>query len=155
MLTTATKIETPAHDIAAELSAPFHPSELSWKPGAVSGNRALALPYVTARAVMDRLDEVLGVANWKDDYDILPDGCAVCRLSLRIDGEWITKQDVGGPSEQTDAGDRRKAAFSDALKRTAVKFGIGRYLYRAPQQWCDYDNAKKRFVTRPTLKLTD
>jgi hypothetical protein len=40
--------------------------------------------------------------------------------------------DVGGPSEQPDEGDRVKAAFSDALKRAAVKFGIGRYLYRLP-----------------------
>ena len=43
--------------------------------------------------------------------------------------------DVGAPSEQPDGGDRLKAAFSDALKRAAVKFGIGRYLYRLPQQW--------------------
>jgi hypothetical protein len=45
---------------------------------------------------------------------------------------------VAGPSDQKDAGDKRKAAFSDALKRAAVKFGIGRYLYNLPGVWCDY-----------------
>src|SRR5262249_44867130 len=43
------------------------------------------------------------------------------------------------------------AAFSDALKRAAVKFGVGRYLYRLPQQWCDYDPQKRRFVKEPAL----
>src|SRR5215470_15583359 len=65
--------------------------------------------------------------------------------------EWITKVDVGGPSEQPDGGDRLKAAFSDALKRAAVKFGVGRYLYRLPAQWVDYDAQRKQFVKPPTL----
>ena len=59
--------------------------------------------------------------------------------------------DVGGPSEQPDEGNRRKAAFSDALKRAAVKFGIGRYLYRLPSQWVDYDPQKRQFVRTPKL----
>jgi hypothetical protein len=75
----------------------------------------------------------------------------VCRLRLRLGDEWITKMDVGGQSEQPDEGDRRKAAFSDALKRAAVKFGVGRYLYRLPQQWCDYDPQKKQFTRTPAL----
>ena len=75
----------------------------------------------------------------------------MCRLRLRIGERWITKSDVGGPSEQPDGGDRLKAAFSDALKRAAVKFGIGRYLYRLPQQWADYDSQKRQFTTPPRL----
>jgi hypothetical protein len=63
--------------------------------------------------------------GWQDEYECLPDGSVVCRLRLRLGDEWITKMDVGAPSEQPDEGDRRKAAFSDALKRAAVKFGIG------------------------------
>src|SRR5690606_31105854 len=117
----------------------------------VSGNRALALAYVDARVIQDRLDEVLGVTGWQDEYECLPDGSVVCKLHLRLGSEWITKMDVGGQSEQPDEGDRRKAAFSDALKRTAVKFGIGRYLYRLPEQWADYDPQKRRFVRQPTL----
>src|SRR5207249_11297034 len=65
--------------------------------------------------------------------------------------EWSTKMDGGGQSEQPDEGDRRKAAFSDALKRAAVKFGIGRYLYRLPALWVDYDPAKKQLRSTPQL----
>jgi Rad52/22 family double-strand break repair protein len=137
--------------LAERLSAPFDPSEVKFKPQVVKGNRALALAYVDARAIMDRLDEVLGVENWQDRYELLPDNSVMCRLRVRIDGQWISKSDVGSPSEQPDGGDRLKAAFSDALKRTAVKLGIGRYLYRLPQQWADYDAQKRQFVTTPQL----
>jgi hypothetical protein len=133
------------------LSAPFDTKEVKFKPALVTGNRALALAYVDARVIQDRLDDVLGVSGWQDEYECMPDGSVVCRLHLRFGDEWITKMDVGGMSEQPDEGDRRKAAFSDALKRTAVKFGIGRYLYRLPTQWCDYDPHKKHFTRTPTL----
>jgi hypothetical protein len=133
------------------LSAPFDPREVKFKPQVTKGNRALALAYVDARTVQERLDEVLGVENWQDDYDHLPDGSVVCRLRLRLGDEWITKVDVGSPSEQPDEHDRVKAAFSDALKRAAVKFGVGRYLYRLPSTWCDYDPQKRQFKQLPPL----
>src|SRR5262245_3192799 len=139
--------------VERRLAAPFQLNEVKFKPAVVTGNRALALPYVDARAIQDRLDEVLGVAGWQDEYECLPDGSVVCRLRLRLGEEWITKMDVGGPSEQPDEGDRRKAAFSDALKRAAVKFGIGRYLYRQEPQWVDYDTQKKKFVKPPKLPV--
>jgi hypothetical protein len=138
-------------DLVARLAAPFDPSEVRWKPQAINGNRALAIAYVDARVIQDRLDEVVGVCGWQDEYEVLPDGAVVCRLQIRLGGEWIVKEDVGGPSEQPDEGDRRKAAFSDSLKRAAVKFGVSRYLYRLPAQWVDYDQLKRQFKTRPTL----
>ncbi len=137
--------------VTRALSAPFDPSEVRFKPAVVSGNRALALAYVDARVIQDRLDEVLGAEGWQDSYRCLPDGSVVCRLRLRLGDEWVTKMDVGGPSEQPDGGDRMKAAFSDALKRAAVKFGVGRYLYRLPSQWVDYDPQRRQFVRPPTL----
>lgn len=141
-----------ADTIMQALSAPFEPTAVKFKPAVVSGNRALALAYVDARVIQDRLDEVLGVNGWQDDYECLADGSVVCRLRLRLGDEWVTKVDVGSPSEQPDSGDRLKAAFSDALKRAAVKFGLGRYLYRLPQQWVDYDPQRKQFVRTPTLE---
>jgi hypothetical protein len=138
-------------ELTEALAAPFDPREVKFKPAVVSGHRALALAYIDARVIQDRLDDVLGVTGWQDEYECLPDGSVVCRLRLRLGDEWITKMDVGGQSEQPDEGDRRKAAFSDALKRAAVKFGIGRYLYRLPQQWCDYDPQKRQFARTPTL----
>ena len=143
--------ETDVRAIRRALAAPFDEHEVKFKPQAVKGNRALALAYVDVRAIMDRLDNVLGVENWQDRYQLLPDNSVMCQLRLRIGDRWITKADVGGPSEQPDGGDRLKAAFSDALKRAAVKFGIGRYLYRLPQQWADYDPQKRQFAAPPRL----
>jgi hypothetical protein len=147
------RMEVPAAVAALTraLAEPFEPSEVKFKPAVVSGSRAMALAYVDARVIQDRLDEVLGVEGWSDDYECLPDGSVVCRLRLRLGEEWVTKVDVGGPSEQQDGGDRMKAAFSDALKRAAVKFGVGRYLYRLPAQWVDYDPHKRQFVRPPAL----
>lgn len=138
---------------AAALLAPFPPDELRWKPQAVKNNRCLAIAYIGARVVMDRLDAVLGVENWQDEYDVLADGSAACRLKVRFapGGEWVMRMDVGSPSEQPDGGDRLKAAFSDALKRAAVKLGVGRYLYRLPHQWVEYDPARKQIVQLPQL----
>src|SRR6516225_7926230 len=150
--------KVPVADVPAEvdalmqaLAAPFDPREVKFKPAVVSGHRAMAMAYIDARVIQDRLDDVLGGAGWQDEYECLPDGSVVCRLRLRLGGEWITKMDVGGPSEQPDEGDRRKAAFSDALKRAAVKFGVGRYLYRLPAQWVDYDPDKRQLARTPTL----
>lgn len=126
-------------EIAKALAAPFTSTQVRYKPGAVSGNRALAMPYVDARAVMGRLDEVLGIDGWHDSYEPLADGTVICRLSCRIGGEWIEKADVG-------EGKARKDAFSGALKRAAVKFGIGRYLYAVKATWRDYDPRTKQLL---------
>jgi hypothetical protein len=99
--------------IAQALAVPFDPAEVKFKPQTVSGNRALAVCFVDARVIQDRLDDVLGVMGWQDSYECLPDGAVVCRLRIRLGNEWITKEDVGGQSEQPDEGDRRKSAFSD------------------------------------------
>jgi hypothetical protein len=132
--------------IAAALSAPFPAADVKLKPQAVKNNRALAISYIDARAVMDRLDAVVGVDGWSDAYTVLPGGEVECRLSVRFGEAWVTKADVGGQSEQPDDGDKLKAAFSDALKRAAVKFGVGRYLYRLGGVWMDYDPVRKQIV---------
>jgi hypothetical protein len=140
-----------AEAITRLLRAPFAVEDVRFKPAVVSGNRALAIAYVDARVIQDRLDEVLGVGNWQDAYECLADGNVVCRLRLRINGEWVTKVDVGSQSEGGDDGDKVKGAFSDSLKRAAVKFGVGRYLYHLPSQWLDYDQQKRCFVKSPKL----
>lgn len=137
--------------VEARLGALFDPNDIKWKPQSVKGNRAMAIAYIDARLVMDRLDDVVGAGGWQDIYDLLPGGEVVCTLGVKLNGEWITKQDVGGQSEQPDEGDRVKAAFSDALKRAAVKFGIGRYLYALGTTWHDYDPQARRFTSPPRL----
>jgi hypothetical protein len=137
------------NEIIKALAAPFFPADIHWKPQAISGNRALAVAYLDARAVMDRLDEC-GLI-WSDSYEVLPGGSVICRLQVMIDGHPVVKSDVGSPSEQPDDGDKMKAAFSDALKRAAVKWGIGRYLYRLPKVWCDFNPQKKQLIGQPQL----
>jgi hypothetical protein len=137
--------------IQEALAAPFDHADVKFLPSVVKGNRCLAMAYVSARTVMDRLDDVLGAENWRDEYQVLPGGSVLCRLSCRVGGKWIAKADVGSPSEQPDEGDRLKAAFSDALKRAAVKWGVGRFLYRLPAVWCDYDPVKKQITQLPQM----
>jgi len=138
-------------DLAEALADPFDPAEVKWKAQATRGERAMAVAYIDARCVMDRLDDVAGVDGWQDVYIVLPGGEVTCRLSVNVVGRWITKEDVGGQSEQPDDGDKMKAAFSDALKRAAVKFGVGRYLYRLPTQWVGYDPQRRQLTVRPEL----
>jgi hypothetical protein len=141
--------------VLERLSAPFDPRDLSVKPQAVTKDRqrALAVWYLDARAVMDRLDLVMGVDGWCDRYEHW-DEVVCCRLSLKIGGAWITKCDVGGcgdGGQNADAVLDRKGAFSDALKRAAVRFGVGRYLYQIPGQWCDWDDQRREFKSTPRL----
>src|SRR5690349_8543277 len=53
------------------LAAPFDPREVKFKPAVVSGNRAMALAYIDARVIQDRLDSVVGVLGWQDEYECL------------------------------------------------------------------------------------
>lgn len=134
-----------------KLREPFPPDQVGWKPQVISGNRGLAVAYIDARAVMQRLDDVVGTLGWSDKYVLLPEGSVECHLALWDGTRWISKVDVGSQSEQPDEGDRLKAAYSDALKRAAVKFGVGRYLYDLPLQWLPYDSQKKQFLEQPRL----
>lgn len=115
-----------------ELTAPFTFDEINWRVGPVTKDKTKTKPlaYMDARNVMDRLDSVLGPENWQNRYFDAGRG-AVCELSIRIDGEWITKADGAGET-QIEAD---KGAFSDAFKRAAVRFGIGRYLYDVDCPW--------------------
>lgn len=141
-------MEKSAQEIQAGLSAVFDERDIKARPGATSGNKAMVLFYIDARAVQERLDAVVGCENWQDSYQVLPDHSVLCKLSIRINGEWISKEDAGKVSAQPDGGDRNKSAFSDALKRAAIKWGIGRFLYRVVAPWAEI-NDKKRFVNTP------
>src|SRR5213592_2917072 len=68
------KQQTEVETLTKALSAPFELTEVKFKPAVVSGNRAMALAYVDARVIQDRLDDVLGVDGWQDEYECLPDG---------------------------------------------------------------------------------
>lgn len=116
-----------------KLSDPFPPSEIHWRVGtaAKDGSWIQLLAYVDARMVMDRLDAVFP-GQWRDEYQKHP-GCdgVLCGISVLIDGQWVTRWD-GADATDVEAA---KGVLSDAFKRAAVKWGIGRYLYELGTTW--------------------
>ena len=79
---------------------------------------------------MNRLDDVLGPENWWDDFVPL-EHSVICRLTIRLpDGTTLTKGTRAATPAWPTPGDDDKSGFADAFKRAAVKFGVGRYLYR-------------------------
>lgn len=120
------------------LAAPFDENDVKFKPGqhrendkSQEGYELRAMAYVDARAIMDRLDEIIGQENWQDDYRELPNGSVECKISIRIGDHWIHKTDIGTESDY----ESEKGAYSDAFKRACVKLGLGRYLYSLPSFW--------------------
>jgi hypothetical protein len=139
----------------AALAAPFPPEAIHWRAQTVTrdGDKALALAYIDARDVQDRLDAVCGPANWQDSYTETVKGRLICTLSVRIGGEWISKSDGAG---DTDV-EGEKGAISDSLKRAAVKWGIGRYLYNLGNVWApcestEFNGKKKWKAWKPEAK---
>ncbi len=116
-----------------ELRTPFGPDAIEWRI-AQSGKKgdgkvwAKCLAYVTNRAIMDRLDEIIGPANWHNEYRHI-EGGVLCGLSILIRGAWVTKWDGSQPSEIEGF----KGGLSGSMKRAAVQWGIGRYLYDLPE----------------------
>lgn len=87
------------------------------------------LVYKDARVDMRILDECFGPLNWKRSHEVI-NGNNYCTVSVKDPetGEWISKQDVGKPSN-TEA---EKGEASDSFKRACFNWGIGRELYDAP-----------------------
>ncbi len=113
-----------------KLQAPFPEYDVEWRIArSGKGNHgpwAKVLAYITNRAIMQRLDEVVGPENWKNEYSTGPLNKGVmCAISIRIEGEWVMKWDG---ADQTDI-EAVKGGLSDAMKRAGVQWGIGRYLY--------------------------
>ena len=100
-----------------------------------SKTKAAMLAYVDARYVMDKLDESVGKDNWSDSYSIIGK-VMFCSIEVKWpDGSITTKSDCGMESEV----DAEKGQASDAFKRAAVKYGIGRDLYSMKNHWADLD----------------
>jgi hypothetical protein len=142
-------------DVMEALAAPFADDEIEFLPRATSGAKAMALAYIDARDVMRRLDAVVGPSNWQFDFDFLPTptgGTSGKHSGVMVKGRLtvlgVTKCDAGEAGAEEEA---LKSAVSDALKRCAVHFGIGRYLYYLPRVWAQYDAARRQFVERPRL----
>ena len=136
--------------VMIQLAAPFPVNRLSWRVGSTNAKqlnckpweatKGIALAYVDARDVMMRLDAIqdqFGVL-WQNEY-LPPSGkVVVCRIGLMIGGSWVWRSNGAGDTEY----EAEKGACSNAFKRAAVLWGIGRYLYSLPSPWVDLDRGR-------------
>ncbi len=123
------------------LKAPFDPSLISWRIGATNKDKtkAIALAYIDARDVMERLDGVCGPGNWQALHPHA-NGKTSCKIAINVndpdlDPEWVWKENGSGDSDV----EAEKGAFSDSFKRAAVLWGIGRYLYDVENIWVEIE----------------
>ena len=139
-----------AKTIREELARPFAPEDLEWRIQVTSKDKTsgLAIPYVTNRAIQDRLDEVVGPGNWYNDYKPWHGNgkkdAQLCGISIYIEGKgFVTKWDG---AEDTDI-EPVKGGLSDSMKRAAVQWGVGRVLYKmAKPLWVKIEQKGNSYV---------
>lgn len=137
----------------AALKEPFHPDLVQFRVGATTGDkeRGLALAYIDARDIQDRLDEALGPHNWQQHVEVLDNDTATVALTIKVGNEWLQKSGVcGGSEDKGGAGGVATIAF----KRAAVAWGIGRYLYGIKGLWVAIEKkGGKNYVVKDKPKL--
>lgn len=142
-------------EIQAALAQPFAPEDLEWRLQTTMEEqmRGLAVPYVTARAIQSRLDDVVGPENWHNEYtpwhNIGKKDAQLCGISIYFeDRGWVTKYDG---AEDTDI-EPIKGGLSDSMKRSAVQWGIGRVLYNMDTVWVDIEKRGKSYIIKETSR---
>ncbi len=135
-----------SRDILAALAAPFPPDAISWRVGSTTADKSkgMALAYLDARDVQARLDAVMGV-DWQCEFVSMQNGTCCCRIGLKIDGEWRWRANGAGATDV----EGEKGQYSDALKRAAVMWGIGAYLYNTPSPWVQLETKGRSQVIAP------
>ena len=138
-------------EIQTALAMPFAPEDLEWRLQRTFESRGdtmgVAVPNVTNRAIQSRLDEVVGLNNWHNDYKPWhgtgKKDSQICGISIFFeDRGWITKWDG---AEDTDI-EPIKGGLSDSMKRAAVQWGIGRVLYNMDVVFVDVEQRGKSWV---------
>lgn len=115
-------------NIIQELSKPLKIEDIDFRIQSISeSGYATILAYKDARVDMNRLDEVVGT-DWQCRYELI-DGQLFCQIGIRVNGEWIWRQDVGTESQT----EKEKGRASDSFKRAGFRWGIGRELYDYPR----------------------
>ena len=123
---------TDPREIQTALSKPFAPEDLEWRLQQTFEDkmRGIAVPYVTNRAIQNRLDESVGPENWYNSYKPWHGAgkkeAQLCGIAIYFEGRgFITKWDGAEDSDIEPV----KGGLSDSMKRAAVQWGIGRVLY--------------------------
>ena len=132
---------------AAALQYPFTANEIEWRVLHTTKDKSKGqvAAYVDSRAIQDRLDAVLGRENWQNRFCTVQgkDNASttqVCELSIYYPdrGEWITKSNGAGNTDIEPV----KGGLSNAFKRAASMWGVGRYLYDLKNLWVPLKDGK-------------
>jgi hypothetical protein len=143
--------ENEMQEILKELSKPFHPAHVTWKPGVFNRDKtkALALAYADLRAYQNRLDELCGM-NWSVSYTPWGDRI-VCHLTIN----GVTRSSTGEPDSQSEKSEiAGTTAEAQAFKRACAMFGLGRYLYNLPSIWAEFDSERRQFTEQGKARLS-
>ena len=138
-------------EIQAALAKPFAPEDLEWRLQQTFEDkmRGIAVPYVTNRAIQNRLDDVVGPENWYNDYKPWHSAgrkeSQICGISIYFEGRgFVTKWDGAEDSDLEPV----KGGLSDSMKRAAVQWGIGRVLYSMDVVFVDIERKGKSYVIK-------
>lgn len=133
------------------LAQPFAPEDLEWRlQNTIEEKmRGMAVPYVTNRAIQNRLDEVCGPENWYNDFKPWHANgkkeSQLCGIAIYFEGRgFITKWDGAEDSDIEPV----KGGLSDSMKRAAYQWGIGRVLYSLDTVWVDIERRGRSYVIK-------
>ena len=97
-----------------------------WRVQSTNQYGSNCVAYIDARDVQDLFDEVCGQDGWQVKYEEHKGNlfASIGVFSTESMG-WIWKSDCGTESQV----EKQKGEASDAFKRAAVMWGVGRFLY--------------------------
>jgi hypothetical protein len=126
------------------LRRPPTPQAVRFKPILDVGDRCRLAAYTEVRFVIDQLNAVRG-PRWSAVCHELPashrstvsdqDGDRMLYVRCALTVFDVTRTDVGEGRDGTKYGAGPKAAYSDALKRAAVHFGVNQAIYALRAPW--------------------
>lgn len=114
------------------LSKPIQPDEVEWRVQNFNEAKGILsiVPYITNRCVMDRFDEAFDYL-WSNEFRETTTGY-ICRIQASVANDEVPFLIHEDGATKTKI-EPDKGGMSDAMKRTAVHFGLGRCLYKYPR----------------------
>jgi hypothetical protein len=143
------------HEVMKALREPFNPRLLSWFPKITKGTQGLAMAYIGSRHIMERLDKVLSPFGWqtgcKSDDGQLIKGIAIKNIEFN---EWVWRWEPGAWEASQDR-DRKVVealgASTKGIRRAAMEWGIGRYLWFLEGFWVPMEG--KKIAKNPDIEM--
>ncbi len=143
--------EQKSRTMLTALAKPFAPEDLEWRLQYTNEEKmcGMAVPYVTNRAIQNRLDEVCGPENWYNEFrpwhSAGKKDSQLCGIAIYFEGKgFITKWDGAEDSDIEPI----KGGLSDSMKRAAYQWGIGRVLYSLDTVWVDIERRGRSYVIK-------